>query len=93
MKYRVLFHPRAEQELVELHDYINDVASPERALAFMAGIRDYCLGFRPLPKRGTVRDDIMNAYASRARGEVSASLFGNIRCHTDFGHFLRWQQQ
>jgi toxin ParE1/3/4 len=61
MKYSVLFHPRAEQELVELHDYINDVASPERALAFMAGIRDYCPGFSTLPKRGTVRDDIMMA--------------------------------
>ncbi|MEK1851927.1 MAG: hypothetical protein AAAC48_08615 [Phyllobacterium sp.] len=52
MKYSVLFHPRAEQELVELHDYINDVASPERALAFMAGIRDYCRVFLPFRSAG-----------------------------------------
>ncbi len=59
MKYRVLFHPHAEQELIEVHDYINEVASSERALAFLSGIRDFCLGFSTFPKRGTVRDDIM----------------------------------
>lgn len=59
MDYKVVFHPRAEQELVELYDYIHTNANFERAQAFLSGIRDYCLGFATFPKRGSIRDDIM----------------------------------
>ncbi|MBQ9353630.1 type II toxin-antitoxin system RelE/ParE family toxin [Phyllobacterium sp.] len=59
MDYKVVFHPRAEQELVELYDYIRANANPERAQAFLAGIRDCCLGLATFPKRGSIRDDIM----------------------------------
>ncbi|QND50710.1 type II toxin-antitoxin system RelE/ParE family toxin [Phyllobacterium sp. 628] len=59
MEYKVVFHPRAEQELVELYDYIHTNASAERAQAFLFGIREYCLSFSTFPKRGTVRDDVM----------------------------------
>ena len=59
MDYKIVFHPRAEQELVELYDYIRANANPERAQAFLAGIRDCCLGLATFPKRGSIRDDIM----------------------------------
>ncbi|MGO4452042.1 type II toxin-antitoxin system RelE/ParE family toxin [Phyllobacterium sp. TAF24] len=60
MDYKVVFHPSAEQELVELYDYIEINVSAERAQTFLFNIRDYCLGFSTFPKRGTVRDDIMS---------------------------------
>lgn len=59
MGYRIVFHPLAEQELVDLYTYIDDNAGPGRAGAFVAGIQNYCLGLSTFPKRGTVRDDIM----------------------------------
>lgn len=58
MEYKVVFHPRAEQELVELYDYIETNVSAKRARTFLFSIRDYCLGFSTFPKRGTLRDDV-----------------------------------
>jgi len=41
-----------------LNSMIISITMPERALAFLSGIRDFCLGFSTFPKRGTIRDDI-----------------------------------
>ena len=58
MTRRVFFHPRAQRELSELHDYIFEQGNPRQAAGFVAEIRDYCLGFSTFPERGMVRDDI-----------------------------------
>lgn len=54
MEYRVVFHPKAEDELEKLYDYIEKRASPAIAWTFVSGIRDYCFGFSTFPERGTV---------------------------------------
>ena len=58
MEYKVIFHPRAEQELFELYNYIDEHSGPDRAKAFLLDIQSYCLGFSIFPKRGMIRDDI-----------------------------------
>ena len=45
MEYRVVFHPKAEDDLEKLYDYVEKRASPAIAWTFVSGIRDYCLGF------------------------------------------------
>lgn len=59
MRHRVVLHPFAQQELIDLYTYIDENGGPDRAGAFVNGIREYCLGLSTFPKRGTVRDDIM----------------------------------
>ena len=56
--FRVVFDWRAQQELMELYDYIHDESGAERAASFTTEIRDYCLGFATFPERGTLREDI-----------------------------------
>ncbi|MEP7457100.1 type II toxin-antitoxin system RelE/ParE family toxin [Phyllobacterium sp. SB3] len=58
MKYKVKFHPRAEKDLFELYDYINENFGPNRATVFLREIQSYCLGFSTFPHRGLIRDDI-----------------------------------
>jgi toxin ParE1/3/4 len=58
MPHRVLFHPAAWRELIDIHDYIAAQAGPARAAKFAGEIRDYCLGLADVPERGTRRDDI-----------------------------------
>lgn len=58
MERRVVFHPAAQRELVELHDYIAEHGGPVRATTFVSQIREYCLGFSGVAERGTKRDDI-----------------------------------
>ena len=56
----VVFTPRAERQLDELHLYITEHSGFEsRADAYIERIVDYSLGFRTFPQRGTARDDIM----------------------------------
>jgi toxin ParE1/3/4 len=59
MNYRILFHPRAEQDLIDLHRYIQESAGTLRALAYLSALKDFCMSLATFPKRGTVRDDIM----------------------------------
>lgn len=58
MEHKVIFHPRAEQELFELYNYIDENSGPDRAKAFLLDIQTYCLGFSIFPKRGMIRNDI-----------------------------------
>lgn len=46
----VIFTPRAERQLDELHNYITEHSGFEsRADAYIQRIVDYCLGFRTFP--------------------------------------------
>jgi toxin ParE1/3/4 len=54
----VVFAPEALADLRRLYDLIADAALPARALAYVEGLRRYCLGLADFPERGTRRDAI-----------------------------------
>lgn len=58
MSHRVIFSPRAEAQLVELHRYIGERSTPATGEPYATAIVSYCLGFSTFPQRGTRRDDI-----------------------------------
>lgn len=58
MTHRVVFAPEAVDDLRGLYDLIADASLPERALAYVEGLRRYCLGLAEFPERGTRRDAI-----------------------------------
>lgn len=58
MTYRIAYSPRALTQLEALYLYIADAAGPERAMAFVASITDYCERLETFPLRGTPREDI-----------------------------------
>jgi toxin ParE1/3/4 len=54
----VVFAPEALADLRSLYDIIADASLPARGLAYVEGLRQYCLGFADFPERGTRRDAI-----------------------------------
>ena len=58
MKYRVIFSPEAEEQLVSLYTHIADAASPDIAKRYTDGIIRYCESLHAFPIRGTVREDV-----------------------------------
>ena len=56
---RVIFTPLAERHIDQLHEYITEHASEERADGYISRIVDYCNGFQTFPERGTKRDDLL----------------------------------
>lgn len=70
-QYRVIFSPRAEQQLGSLYSYISDLGGEERAERYIKGIIAFCQGLSTFPERGTKRDDLrpnlrVIGYAKRA---------------------------
>ena len=43
MAYRVVYSPEARNDLFEIYDYLAEVASPHRALAYVERITAHCL--------------------------------------------------
>lgn len=58
MSHRVIFSPRAEAQLVKLHQDIGDRSAPRIGERYTAAIVQYCLAFSTFPHRGTRRDEI-----------------------------------
>jgi toxin ParE1/3/4 len=58
MRYRVIFSPEADAQLVNIYRYINESASPAIAKRFTDAIVDYCEAFDRFPQRGAKRDDL-----------------------------------
>lgn len=58
MLHRIVFSPEAQDDLIELYDYIAEHASPDVALAYLTRIEACCLGLATFPERGTRRDDL-----------------------------------
>jgi len=56
--YTVVFAPEAEDDLVELFEYIVAQGSPAVAARYTDAIVAYCEGLTTLAHRGTQRDDI-----------------------------------
>lgn len=58
MRFRVVFAPEAEAQLLELYRYIALAASPDIALRYTDAVVAYCEGLETSPHRGARRDDI-----------------------------------
>jgi toxin ParE1/3/4 len=58
LRYRVVFSPEANAQLLEIYRHIAHEASPSIAERFTGEIVDYCEGFDSFPHRGAVRDDL-----------------------------------
>lgn len=58
MKYRVLFSPEAQADLLELYDYIAGRGGEDRALGYIERIEEWINRLESFPDRGTRRDDI-----------------------------------
>lgn len=58
MKYVISFSEAAEQDVVDLLDYLVPRAGERVARAYVDAIIDYCADFEAFPERGLRRDDI-----------------------------------
>ncbi len=58
MEREVVFAPEAQDDLLQLHDYIAEQSNGERARGFAQSIIEYCASFSTFPERGTKRDYI-----------------------------------
>ena len=58
MAREVVFAPEAPADLRSLYDIIADASLPARALGYVEGLRQHCLGLADFPERGTRRDAI-----------------------------------
>lgn len=56
--YKVVFAPEAEDDLVELHEYISEHGSPAVAARYTDAIVEYREGLATFAHRGTRRDDV-----------------------------------
>jgi len=56
--YTVVFAPEAEDDLVELFEYIAEHGSPTTAARYTEAIVTYCETLTTFPHRGMLRDDI-----------------------------------
>ena len=59
MPHKVVFSPKARDDLVQLYLYIAERAGDPRAIAYIERIEACCRGFATLPERGTRRDDLL----------------------------------
>lgn len=81
MSHRIVFHPDAVRELVDLHAFIKAQGGTRRADTFVEAIRDYCRGFSTFPERGSRRDDIsegLRVVGFRRRVSVAFRIDGDV---------------
>jgi toxin ParE1/3/4 len=56
---RVIFTPRAERQIDQLHAYITEQASEHRADAYIGRIVTFCMELATFPQRGHQRSDVL----------------------------------
>jgi toxin ParE1/3/4 len=56
--YSVIFAPEAEDDLIELYDYIAMQDGSNRAFDYTERIRLFCIGLASFPGRAARRDDL-----------------------------------
>ena len=56
---KVVFRPRAEDDLNRLYDHVAGEAGPGIAFELIQEIRDACLSLASFPNRGAARDHII----------------------------------
>lgn len=57
--HKVVWRPRAQDDLLALYDWIADRADPDTALAYTSRIEDHADKLAEFPERGTPRDDLL----------------------------------
>lgn len=75
MAREVIFAPEAQNDLLQLYDYIAERSGPARARAFAERIVSYCEGFALFPERGTRRDDLRRGLRTVGYGRRVAIAF------------------
>jgi toxin ParE1/3/4 len=56
---RLLLRPAAEDDLTQIRHYIAEASgSPERAIAYVRRIREWCEHLKTFPQAGRARDDL-----------------------------------
>ncbi|PUA29378.1 MAG: plasmid stabilization protein [Cellvibrio sp. 79] len=58
MKYKVVFSPEAEEQLLTIYHYLANLASSTIAFNYTSSIINYCENLNTFPLRGTKRDEI-----------------------------------
>lgn len=58
MSRRLVFRPRAAEDLASLFAYIAERSGRDRALTYLGRIEGACFALLNFPERGTRRDDI-----------------------------------
>jgi toxin ParE1/3/4 len=58
LSYAIVFTPEAQNDLLDLYEYIADRDGPGRALGYITRIEKTCMSLSSLPERGTARDDL-----------------------------------
>jgi toxin ParE1/3/4 len=54
----VIYSPEANDDLIELYNYIADRGAPNAALAYIERVDARCAGLADFPEQGIRRDDI-----------------------------------
>jgi toxin ParE1/3/4 len=54
----VIFSPEAENDLLQIYDFIANAANGERGYRYAERIRNHCLELSIFPERGNRRDDL-----------------------------------
>lgn len=79
MAHEVVFAPEAVEDLSSLYDLIAEASAPERAFAWVEGLRLHLLSFADFPERGTRRDAIrpgLRTVGYRRRVTVAFAVMG-----------------
>lgn len=58
IRREVIFSPEAENDLLEIYEWIAERANEHTALAYVERIEAHCLGFDLASERGSRRDDV-----------------------------------
>jgi len=57
--YKIILHPVAETELLNIYRGIADIVSPAIALKYISGIRQFIENLETFPERGTIKESII----------------------------------
>jgi toxin ParE1/3/4 len=56
--FEVVFAPEAQQDILQIYEYVAEQAGAARAQNFADRVISYCEGLTTFPERGTRRDDL-----------------------------------
>jgi toxin ParE1/3/4 len=58
MNFKIVFTPEAQDDLLEIYDYIAEHGRPDRAMTYIERIEAACASLQTIPNRGTLREDL-----------------------------------
>ena len=79
-KRDVFFAPEAQNDLVELYEWIAAATDPDTALRYVERIEDYCFALEMASERGQLREDIrpgLRVVSFRRRLTIALSVSGD----------------